>query len=261
MVEPIRKLPPEQLAQIAYEDATPDDQLTPEELRRKTDRAKQRVHRENKKAEKAAATAKAKRAEFDALCESFPDHQTFWQHQRSRLTEAERANYEFLHQQSTDTSFAMLDYLAGTDGTSAEERAEFISDVSKMNADLVPTELLAVPEFWKPAQRQLFARISNRSETARVFCNYGYHLGVMNHVYVQFVAKFHPASTASGVGKVHHRRLCQLQNASQPDVGPAVVARRDEPKADRLQMPSMCSSGEESASGPPVRGSQQAVNL
>ena len=33
-------------------------------------------------AEKAAATAKAKRAEFDALCESFPDHQSFWQHHR-----------------------------------------------------------------------------------------------------------------------------------------------------------------------------------
>ena len=31
MVEPIRKLAPEHLARIAAEDATPDDQLSPEE--------------------------------------------------------------------------------------------------------------------------------------------------------------------------------------------------------------------------------------
>lgn len=136
MVEPIRKLEPEHLARIAAEDATPDDQLSPEARKRKDDRARQQAHRQNKK---AAAAAKAKRAEFDALCESFPDHQAFWNHQRQSLSESERASYEFLHGQSTDTSFAMLEMIEGTDETSAAERAEFISDVRKMKADLVPT--------------------------------------------------------------------------------------------------------------------------
>ena len=69
--------------------------------------------------------------------------------------------------QMTDTSFAMMEYIAGTDQTSAAERAEFISDVKKMKGRSGANGVASGARVLEASASPMFERIANRSETAR----------------------------------------------------------------------------------------------
>jgi hypothetical protein len=199
----MKPLTPEQQAQITYEDSTPDDQLTPRELKRKRNRAVKRKTRETEKQEKASQKQNEaawkvqlkQRAEHEArdkVLDGLDDHHAFWALQRESLTAEQKAEYERVHEEMADWSLIMDSYNKGTDGTRPQDLADTIEEVKQLmlTTYTAPVELLLIPKFWTREWSAVFNRVAEQSEAARVFANYGYLLGPMANVYQTFRQKF-----------------------------------------------------------------------
>jgi hypothetical protein len=119
-------LTPEQQAAIDFEDSAPLESLTPEQQKRRYQRAAKRKER----AKKAEANAEAKAAKLEAeirAADSKLTIQKFWERNRDRLDETTRAQYVTLHEQVLDQLCWMWDQMHGTYDVKPEEVDFYVS--------------------------------------------------------------------------------------------------------------------------------------
>ncbi len=185
----------QQLAAIALEDATPDDQLSQEARRRKEARLKKRAARTKERQQKFA---KAKVKAEAAAAESYDEIQQFWNANRAKLTEAERAEFEEQHDYVLGLMEAMDDYVHGTDGTTPQDLQDTITEVQEAvrQFGLCSFTVLNVPRIWTEDEADLRKRIEAREQlvgrgnATSTLINLGYYVAIIERLYEDFRQKF-----------------------------------------------------------------------
>jgi hypothetical protein len=174
----------EQARIIALEDSTPDSELSPERLAAKQDRLRKRQFRareaEAKKAKQAAAT-------YESI-------EQFWQANRSTLTSEERQALEAREDYVLELEEAMRCYIDGTDGTTEQERSDFIGEVlaDAREHGLCNFSVLSIPRLWgeQAVEFRKSLEANERNRATATLVNLGYVTAIPERTFEDFRQKF-----------------------------------------------------------------------
>jgi hypothetical protein len=181
----MKTLSPEQQAQIAKEDATPNDELTPGELKRKTDRIKKRESRDRLKAKKIANTAKGLH--------------DFWESNRKAMNQTALSNLMVQHEAVLDQLYWMdygenvppedPDFVSLQEGI--DDLLRFVKEHGVVHLGFIskndlPADWMCRP-FWQDSE--LMARLKDENPQTETYVMYGLFAALPDWRVIEFLTK------------------------------------------------------------------------